>query len=216
MLIEKPLAENMTDVQRVVDISERLGVPVVCGFVERFNPVVPAAASLLRESPLRMLARRQSPPMPHIRTSVVHDLLIHDIDLAIGFSRGTALERINLLAAPVPSADGARDAAGCVLDFADGTVATLSADRCSPVRIRTFTIETPSELIELDLARRELTAYDLAHGTLRRWPAADEEGGALDRQFAHFLDVLEGGKDADHERRRLVAPHLVTTHLTRR
>lgn len=211
VLVEKPLAENLAAVRRILDVADRRGVPVLCGFVERFNPAVRAAASLLSEPPRRMLARRQSPPRPHLRTSVVHDLLIHDVDLAIGFTGGAAIERISP-AAP-PGQEGT-EAAGCGLDFADGAVATLSADRCSPDRIRIFTIETAGEVIELDLAGRRLSAYDRAGGRLRHWPAAAAD--ALDRQFDHFLDVVEGRGDVSGERRRLLASHLVTTSLVGR
>jgi predicted dehydrogenase len=219
VLVEKPMADELVDVRRILDVSERSGVPVMCGFVERFNPAVAAAAALLNEAPVHMIAVRHSPPVPRIRTSVVHDLLIHDIDLAVRFAGGVSIERIAGLAT-APAGSYSHEQADCILGFADGAIANLSANRVSQRKVRTFAIQTPSLLIDIDLARQEVVVC--RHGIEGGSP--DRTGNAVDvppvrpieplaRQLTYFLALAEGQEDADGERRQLLPSHVAAARL---
>lgn len=226
VLVEKPLAEDLAGVHRIIATSERCGVPVMCGFVERFNPVVTAAAALLAGPPLRMTALRHSPPIPRVRTGVVHDMLIHDIDLAIRFAGDAAVDRVDVMAgdkAPVGGSGPPGDAAACLLGFANGATASLSANRSGVDRRRVFLIDTPTGRLDLDLARRVLTRYDrpARGGDSTRTVVEPPPGGPGNRsvdeplalQLRHFLALVEGRRDAAHERRRLTEPHLVAARI---
>lgn len=223
VLVEKPLAEDLAGVWRIIETSERCGVPVMCGFVERFNPVVTATAALLSEPPLRMAALRHSPPVPRVRTGVVHDMLIHDIDLAIRFAGDAAVDRVDVVVGDDAPVGAPGDTATCVLGFANGATASLSANRSSVDRQRVFVIDTPTGRFDLDLARRALTRYDVparggdAVGTVvetgRGRPGHRPVDEPLALQLQHFLALVEGRGDAGYERRRLTGPHLVAARI---
>ncbi|MGH2735027.1 MAG: Gfo/Idh/MocA family protein, partial [Actinomycetota bacterium] len=85
LLIEKPLAPTVDEAEALVELSAAHDVPMMCGFVERFNAVVRTAEKLMSESgrALHFVSLRHSPAEPLVPTSVVHDLLIHDADLAL-------------------------------------------------------------------------------------------------------------------------------------
>jgi predicted dehydrogenase len=209
VLVEKPVAESLEDVCRLVDASERGGLPLMCGFVERFNPAVMTAATLLPEAPRHMVAERHSPPVPRIRTHIVHDLLIHDVDLAIHFMAGAGIDQVRRRAEA-----GAlfSDAAGCHLGFAGGATARLSASRARLDRVRTFVIETASGRIELDLVRRRVLVQEPDGTRPTEIPVlVDEE--PLARQLQHFLALIDGRADVALERARLVEPHRVSAQL---
>src|SRR5207245_22131 len=74
VLVEKPLAVHAADAASMVDESKRRGVPIMCGFVERYNPALTAARELLEDAPTHFVALRHSPPNPRVTASVVHDL----------------------------------------------------------------------------------------------------------------------------------------------
>src|SRR5207244_3785267 len=64
LLIEKPLSPLLGEARLIVETSRRLGVPVSCGFVERFNPVVRTAERLMHEDfgpALHLVGIRHSP-----------------------------------------------------------------------------------------------------------------------------------------------------------
>src|SRR4051812_26044393 len=80
---EKPLAVTPEDADALVAAAAKAGVPLACGHQER---VVFQAMGLLDipEQPLRLEAvRRGTPSDRNLDVSVVLDLMIHDIDLAL-------------------------------------------------------------------------------------------------------------------------------------
>ena len=209
VLVEKPVAESLEDVRRLVDTAERSGLPLMCGFVERFNPAVTSASAMLPEVPLYMVAERHSPPVPRIQTNIVHDLLIHDVDLAIHFMAGAGVDLVRTLTA---AGAATPDAAGCHLGFAGGATARLSASRARQGRLRSFVIGTASSRIELDLARPGL--FMQRPGRSRPTPIpVPADGTPLALQLRHFLALVDGRGDSALERNRLLAPHRVTAHL---
>jgi predicted dehydrogenase len=225
VLIEKPVATELADVARLLDVSRTRGIPVMCGFVERFNPVISTALSLMEEAPLHVLAVRHSPQTPHIATSVVFDLLIHDIDLAFQFTGGAPLQRLYAASWTAPSTD-TREVTDCTIEFEQGTIATLSASRASQRKIRSFSVATPSALIELDLLRADISVYrhvrqeQLVEGattyraeTIVDIPFVRHAGEPLALQLEHFLDLLNGSVDAEAERRAMIAPHDVAARI---
>ena len=77
ILVEKPVTPELETTRSLIACAERRGVPLMCGFVERFNPVGATMRSLLDEEPVHIVGLRHSPETPRSTLSVVFDLLIH-------------------------------------------------------------------------------------------------------------------------------------------
>ena len=223
LLIEKPLSLDIADTRRIVAASECAGVPITCGFVERFNPVVMTVHGLLRERPVHLVSVRHSPPTPRAKTSVVHDLLIHDIDLATRLCPGNVASIAS--SSWVPQGMGAPEVADAMLTFGGGELATLSADRWSQRKVRTFSVSTGEMLFELDLLRQDLTVYrhvrheQLADRSVYRAetvvdiPFVRHQGEPILLQLDHFLDLIAGRVDADEERRSILPAHEIAAEV---
>jgi predicted dehydrogenase len=224
LLIEKPIATNPRDVRRILDESRRHGVPITCGFVERFNPAVMTALSLVETTPLHFLSIRHSPATPRIATSVVFDLLIHDVDLA--FRVAGASDVVTLSSALKYPEDDVAEIADCIIEFAGGMLATLSASRYSQRKIRSLFVTTEQSLIEIDLLRADVSVYrnvrqeQLTEGgttyraeTIVDIPFVRHAGEPLALQLEGFLDLLDGTADADLERSTLLPPHDVAARV---
>ncbi|MGL1344722.1 Gfo/Idh/MocA family protein, partial [Vibrio parahaemolyticus] len=67
LLVEKPVCPSLAQTEEIIDLSRRRGVPLLCGFLERYNPAVIAARRLMTE-PLYIRAERHSPYAPRIKT----------------------------------------------------------------------------------------------------------------------------------------------------
>jgi predicted dehydrogenase len=222
LLIEKPIATNQDDLERVCATAKRLGVPIACGFVERFNPVLDTTMKLLTEEPMHIVTMRHSPAAPRIADSVIYDLLIHDIDLVLRFMPGREVTKVRGVSW-TPGIDDAPEIADCLLQFADGGIATLSASRIGQRKLRSVQIFTSTTLADLDLLRADLTIYRNVRQeqpddpraltyraeTIVDIPFVRHTSEPLARQFDHFLDLVAGQIDPNEEIESILAPHQI-------
>ncbi len=85
-LVEKPVSYSLDQAEELVDLSERSGVFVAAGHVERFNPAIGLVHERLTSGqlgrPISLSSRRVGlPPKSSGEHGVVHDLGVHDIDI---------------------------------------------------------------------------------------------------------------------------------------
>jgi predicted dehydrogenase len=223
VLVEKPLSEDLAETHGLVGEARRQGVPLMCGFLERFNPAVMTAMTIVEE-PIHITSVRHSPYADRIATGVAYDLLIHDIDLVVRFTDATPTDLRSQLGHCHPkSAAHAEDVAELSMQFDTGCVASLSASRVSQRKLRMITIAELDRLVEIDLFRRDVTVYrhvgaeliESASGGYRQQtvidiPALTTASEPLAGQLAHFLDLVRGRVDAEAELASLEAPHRLT------
>src|SRR5580704_5213822 len=84
--VEKPLAADAEDAARIAELAARQGLVAACGFLERAGL---AAMGLfdLPERPTLLEAVRLGRPSPrNLDVSVVLDLMVHDLDLALALA----------------------------------------------------------------------------------------------------------------------------------
>jgi len=222
MLMEKPLAAGLDETRAIVQASAAKGLPLMCGFVERYNPAVVTARSLM-EDPSYIIAQRHSPYVQRIRTGVAWDLLVHDVDLSIQLLGSIPTDVHSTLGFFSPhSLDDAEDVADVIMGFESGAMANVSAARIGQRKVRTILIHEKARLIELDLLRRDITLYhhvssdsltDDGRGykqqTIIEIPELITNQEPLSAQLDRFVDILEGSVDADVERASILPSHEV-------
>jgi predicted dehydrogenase len=185
---EKPLAVTPEEADALIAAAVKAGVPLACGHQER---VVFQAMGLLDipEQPTRLESvRRGTPSERSLDVSVVLDLMIHDIDLALA-----------LCAADPVAVEGEGEAdRGYGLDwvkveatFANGFTAVFDSSRVAPARERTMKVVYPSGEVEIDfLARtfRNTTPFPLIED-FTETPAGKDP---LGQSVAGFLKAVRG------------------------
>ena len=135
VLVEKPFVADPENGRRLVDLARRRGVTIQVGHIERFNPAVQVLSDVLADQELISLdARRLGPPTDReLGESVVMDLMIHDVDVVL-----------SLCSADVTSIHAAATAndqhATATIQFADDTVANLTASRVTQQKVRDLSI----------------------------------------------------------------------------
>lgn len=225
LLVEKPICPSLSQTTEILDAAERAGVPIMCGFLERFNPAVVVARRMVEE-PVLVRAQRHSPYTPRIRTGVAWDLLVHDVDLIAQFFGGTTPDTTNVEVGffHPESADGAEDIIEASFSFAGGAIASASASRLGQLKVRSMVVQSLDSMVEIDLLRRGVTSY--RHTTIEfheeRGPgfrqATEMEvpeivgREPLAAQFDRFLELLAGTADMDEERRSIVPAHRIIDH----
>ncbi|MEX1076971.1 MAG: Gfo/Idh/MocA family oxidoreductase [Pirellulales bacterium] len=189
LLVEKPLAVSVEDARAITVAARRLGRIVSVGHVERFNLAWRSAAARAGEVSY-LEARRLTPfTFRSLDVGVVHDLMIHDIDLVLSLAPGRLdqIEARGLLAT-----GGHEDAVRARLTFASGLVADLVASRISPRAERTVSMWAVGGMVAVDLTAKSVEviapAEPVRSGTFVAAAASPAERATLKDRF--FADIL--------------------------
>jgi predicted dehydrogenase len=158
LLIEKPLAANLADADRILELARRHGRIVQAGHLERFNPAVTAARRHLHK-PMFFEAHRLSVFTPRsLDVDVVLDLMIHDLDIVLSLVDSPVRE---VRAVGLPVLSNKVDIANVRLEFENGCVANFTASRVSTERVRKLRFFQPHQYLSLDFARQDLLMIDV-------------------------------------------------------
>ena len=150
-LIEKPLAVTVEDARELVALAAKSKCVLQVGHVERFNPIVRAAAPYFGK-PRFIDATRISPyPFRSTDVSVTLDLMIHDIDLALSIAHE---EPLHVYAAGAPVFSTTDDIANARLEFPT-SVANVAASRVSLKKERKWRIFQEHGYLSLNLLENE-------------------------------------------------------------
>jgi len=146
LLIEKPVCATAEETRRLIGkIPDGLVVGV--GHIERFNPIIPEIKKIVRD-PLYIEMKRHNPASSRVSgSSVVEDLMIHDIDIM----RNVLLPE----GAYHLSGSGNQDVCSALFSFGE-TPVYLSASRKSSKKIRMIYIEEEEFTVEGDFMAQEI------------------------------------------------------------
>ena len=164
--VEKPLAANVPDATLLVETAERTGSILQVGHIERFNP----AFSLAQERcgyPLYVRCQRVSPyTFRSTDIGVTHDLMIHDIDLALALT-GEMPTSVDAFGAV--GIGPHEDMAVARLKMPGGAVIDLTASRMSPQAERSLQIWGTNGCVHADLQSRLVRTWE-PQGQFRNSP----------------------------------------------
>ncbi len=150
--IEKPVTSTVEEAEQLLLLSRESNVNVQIGHVERFNPSFAAVRPYIK-NPRFIEAHRLSSFNPRGRdVSVVHDIMIHDLDLICLLANSPFVDiRANgvSLVSPLPDICNAR------IEFENGLVSNVTASRISLKQMRKLRIFQEDAYISLDMMERE-------------------------------------------------------------
>jgi len=126
VMIEKPLAVDVQEGRRIVELAREKNSLVAVGHSERCNPVVQAMKRLNIE-PKFIEASRISPyPFRSTDIGVVLDVMIHDIDIILSLASS---EIVKVDAVGVSVIDEKEDICNARIVFENGCIANITASR---------------------------------------------------------------------------------------
>jgi predicted dehydrogenase len=161
VLIEKPLAATLADAEELVALATTHKRIAQAGHLERFNPAVRATLPLLTQ-PMFFEVHRLSVFTPRsLDVDVVLDLMIHDLDIVLAFTR-SAVKEVRAVGLPILS--GKVDIANVRLELESGCIANFTASRVSTERVRKVRFFQPQQYISLDYGRQEVLVFTVGDG----------------------------------------------------
>jgi len=148
VLIEKPICATSQEAIQLMKSAPK-GITIGVGHIERFNPIVEELKKIV-DKPLYVEMKRHNPASARVTGStVVEDLMIHDIDILLT----TFFENPHDI-----RSSGSADI--CSVLMRNGKVPlALSASRKSSKKIRLVYVEEEDFTIEGDFMTQEVTIY---------------------------------------------------------
>ena len=205
VLVEKPLAADLEQADQILAAARRGGAALAVGHVERFQPGV----KRLRELGMRprfIECHRLAPfSFRSMDVGVVHDLMIHDLDLVLDLMDD---EVVSIDAAGGAILTEMEDVASVRLVFAGGSRANVTASRASLKPMRRFRMFSSEGYVSLDFTEnyglmvRKAEGWDEGRARLVELAAtnplelaalAAKAGGNMDGML--HVDQLELGGD---------------------
>lgn len=186
--VEKPLATTLQDADALLAEAARRNLVVACGFLER-SAFKAMGLFDIPERPRLLEAVRVGLPSPrNLDVSVVIDLMIHDLDLALAL---TAAEPMAVEAEGGASHNTLLDTVEAEVNFDDGFTALFRASRVAEQRERTMRVVYPSGEVKIDFLTHSFE--NTTPFTLN--PDYDETPAGKDRlgvSVAAFLAAVRG------------------------
>ena len=152
-LIEKPITDCPYQAAQLEGLAEQHNCVLAVGHVEQFNPAVRMAFERVGEPKFIQTCRASGYTFRSIDIGVVHDLMIHDIDLINTAFPGRLMQS---QACGFSVFGGHEDIAQARLQFDCGGVANLTASRCSFTAERTMQIFGTDGFAFVDLANHKI------------------------------------------------------------
>jgi predicted dehydrogenase len=211
VFLEKPITAELWQAEELVALAKEKNLKLQVGHIERFNPVILEIADQIHD-PVFIESHRIAPF--NIRGSdvpVIHDLMIHDIDLILSFIHSD-IKEIRASGTSIFTKD--IDIANARLEFQNGAIANVTASRVSLKQERTVrlfqrdaymvidfkdkkvrvTRKSPKAgqmLMQILMGKTDFDPKDLVDIT--EVDASDHTKDALTCELESFLHVIEAG-----------------------
>ncbi len=190
VLIEKPIAFNVIDGEKIVAAAKAAGVKLMVGHIERFNPAVTTLKEYLSIGELgrvfQMDARRQGPFPARVKdVGVVIDLAVHDLDV-MRFISGADIIRVFAETERRIHSEHEDLLTGLVrLD--DNTVGTLTINWLTPTKIRELFVIGERGMFRVDYLTQDLYFFENATTPIGDWPFRVLRGVSEGRMIRHVV-----------------------------
>ena len=149
---EKPVTETLAEAKALKTLAEERGLKIQIGHVERYNPAFQVAQGWAPK-PMFIEGHRLAQFNPRgTDVSVVHDLMIHDLDIVRELIPG---EIVSIQANGVSVVSEQHDICNARITFENGAVANLTASRISLKSMRKLRLFQRDAYMSIDFLEKE-------------------------------------------------------------
>lgn len=148
VFIEKPVTTTLKEAKQLQSLVAEAGVNFQISHVERFNPAFVAATPFIASPSFIEVHRMAQYNQRGTDVSVVLDLMMHDLDLAMTIVRSN-VRKIHASGTTIVSRTA--DIANVRVEFENGCVANLTANRMAFKNSRKFRVFTPQNFVSINL-----------------------------------------------------------------
>ncbi len=160
-LMEKPLATTEAQCKRLIKAAKKNNVTLLVGHIEQFNPAVEQMHRILSDTSkiCSLTAQRMSAASGRITdVDVAMDLMIHDMEVIQSLVKSPVVN-VQAAAVKTPSSPQGKDYITAVLEFKNGVTANLTASRITQARVRTLSVTTDTNYIDMDFINQSINVH---------------------------------------------------------
>lgn len=189
VLIEKPLASNVREGKKIVNLAKKHNSVVAVGHSERCNPVVQAMKRLDIE-PKFIESNRISPyPFRSTDIGVVLDVMIHDIDIILSLA-SSKIKKIDAAGLGV-IADDKEDICNARIVFENGCIANITASRLALGTERKVRVFSRQAYLSLDYLKKSGTIIKADPNiNVVKWIQEQKKSGDFNLATVNWPDLL--------------------------
>ena len=148
LFIEKPLAQSLEEAREIVRQVAEKGLKCQVGHVERYNPALRALGDAAVAQPVFIESHRLAQFNPRgADVSVIHDLMIHDIDIVLHLVKSPVK---SVSASGVAVVSPTVDIVSARIEFENGCVANITTSRISLKKMRKMRLFRKDAYIGID------------------------------------------------------------------
>lgn len=135
--VEKPITATVAQAEELVALAKKKGLKLAVGHIERFNPSITELRKHLKKPRLIELTRMATFKTRGADVSVLHDLMIHDLDLLL-FLSGSEIESMTGMGSKLISNE--MDLACVSFKMKNGVQAVINVSRVSASMTRSVRV----------------------------------------------------------------------------
>jgi UDP-N-acetylglucosamine 3-dehydrogenase len=163
LLVEKPIADIVTNAQEIIERAQARGVQLMVGHVERFNPAVSELKQRLDEGHLGKMFQvhaRRLGPFPHrVRdVGVVIDLATHDLDVMCHLTGAGVVRVYAETEQQIHTLH--EDSLSGLLRFDNGVVGVLDVNWLTPTKVRELYVTGEKGMFMVNYLTQDLYLYE--------------------------------------------------------
>ena len=189
-LVEKPLADGLEAADRILAAAEASGALLTVGHVERYQPGIRRVRELGLRPRFIECHRLSGFSFRAMDVGVVHDLMIHDLDLVLHLM-GSEVKEVDAAGGAILTRT--EDLASVRLIFENGGRANVTASRVSLEPMRRLRLFSPESYVSLDFTKN----YGLVVRKGPNWEEGRAQLQDLDpaslAELAGRTDFVQGG-----------------------
>lgn len=153
LLLEKPITTSLETADELIELAEVNNLIIQVGHLERYNPAIIALNQEVNQ-PIFIEARRLSTFKERAAdASVILDLMIHDIDIMLNSVKSNI---VDIKGKGFKLVTDHFDFANARIEFENGCVANLTANRVSHIDERKIFLVQKGAAVSVDCANREI------------------------------------------------------------
>ena len=204
VFIEKPIVATPEEAEQLMRLADEANVKVQVGHVERFNPAFIAAESYIKK-PRFIEAHRLALFNPRgTDVPVVLDLMVHDLDILFTLVDAPVT---HVSACGVSVVSATPDITNARIEFANGTVANLTASRISLKNMRKTRIFQDDAYISVDFLEKKTEVVRIHNQEVSGYPYSmtldladgEERQITLERPEIHPLNAIRTQLECFHD-----------------